>query len=96
MNKLIILVILIAIGVAIYLIIEFKVKKWKCTEGKCEKVIGGDFSSLEKCKELCKIKQEYTSRKKHDQRLIRKARRDERKERKKVRWASNLVQFEQD
>lgn len=82
MNKLIILSILISIGIAIYLIIEFKVKKWKCTEGTCEKVIGGDFASLEKCRKMCKIRQDYNSRA-HNHK-------------KKVKWATDLIQYEPD
>jgi hypothetical protein len=53
------LAILLAIGITIYLIIEYGVKKWKCNEGHCEKVIGGDFSSLEKCRNSCAMKQSY-------------------------------------
>lgn len=74
MKKVIIgLAIFICIAIATYLIVEFKVKKWKCTEGKCERVIGGDFSSLDKCKNMCKIKKEKLT--KTD------------KPKKKVRWA---------
>jgi hypothetical protein len=36
-----------------YLIIQFVVKKWKCVGKTCEKVIGGDFDSLESCQQTC-------------------------------------------
>jgi hypothetical protein len=48
-----VLTVLLVAGLVIYLIIEHGVKKWKCNEGHCEKVIGGDFSSLEKCRNRC-------------------------------------------
>ena len=45
---------LLVLVVSIYLIIEFAVKKWKCTEGQCEKVLGGTYSSRSKCQTSCK------------------------------------------
>lgn len=38
-------------GVIIILLIQFVFKKWKCNNGTCEKVLGGDYSSLKDCKE---------------------------------------------
>lgn len=48
-----IIVVLAIVSVVCWLIIEHGVKKWSCNEGQCEKVIGGDFSSLEKCRNSC-------------------------------------------
>ena len=44
--------------VAIIIILCFVTKesnscKWSCNEGQCEKIIDGDFTSLEKCKKHC-------------------------------------------
>ena len=58
-NVLTVLAVLFSVGIIIYLIIEHGVKKWKCNEGHCEKVIGGDFSSLEKCRNRCANRQNY-------------------------------------
>jgi hypothetical protein len=33
----------------IFLLIEYVFKKWKCNEGKCEKVILGDYSTIKEC-----------------------------------------------
>ena len=38
-------------GVTSVLLIQFVFKKWKCNKGTCEKVLGGDYSSLRQCKE---------------------------------------------
>jgi hypothetical protein len=94
MNKaLIILAVCIAIGVTVYLVIEFKVKKWKCTEGKCEKVIGGDYSSLEKCKNQCKVKQKYHVDHSQRRRLISDRRARAYGSGKKVTFSPDLVEY---
>ena len=36
-------------GVVALVLIEYVFKKWKCKEGKCEKVFGGDYSTLKEC-----------------------------------------------
>ena len=97
MNKsLIILAILVVLGVSTYLIIEFKVKKWKCTEGKCEKVIGGDYASLDKCRNGCKVKkQEYHTDKNQHRRLL-ADRRARATGKKNVSWAPRLVDYEKE
>lgn len=46
-------VLLVGIGVLLY-----KGRKWRCTEGKCELVIGGDCDSKDKCLTKCKAVQE--------------------------------------
>lgn len=46
-------VLLVGIGIALY-----KGRKWRCTEGKCELVIGGDCDSKDKCLTKCKSIQE--------------------------------------
>ena len=28
-------------------------KKWKCTENRCEKVFGGDYDNLSQCQNVC-------------------------------------------
>ena len=88
---LIIIFILIVVGVIVYLVIEYGLKKWRCVEGRCEKVIGGDFSSLEKCRTQCSVAQQ---RYKTDQerRLLTKRRERIGKKRKKVSF-SDLVQI---
>jgi hypothetical protein len=57
-QNIIIIIIIIPISIIIIcLLYIFKVKKWKCIEGKCELVLGGDYSSIEKCqKSGCVIK----------------------------------------
>lgn len=87
MKILFIISILIALTVITYLVIEFKVKKWKCTEGKCEKVIGGDFSSLEKCRKMCQVKQNYYTDSKR--RLLK----NRRERAKSVHWDPQLVNY---
>lgn len=37
------------IGAVALLLIEYVFKKWKCKEGKCEKVFGGDYSTMKEC-----------------------------------------------
>ena len=53
----IILIIVLIIFIIVLSVILFK-KKWKCIEGKCELVIGGDCDSKEKCLSKCKAIQE--------------------------------------
>ena len=36
-------------GAVALILIEYVFKKWKCKEGKCEKVFGGDYSTLKEC-----------------------------------------------
>lgn len=95
MNKILLWIIGITVilGIGAYLLIEFKFKKWRCREGKCEKVLGGDFSSLDKCKESCKAKQTYDND--HNRRIKqqRRLRAYEEKKKKKVTWSPNLVDF---
>lgn len=55
------IVVLIAVGIGIYLIVEYKVKKWSCVEGKCEKILRGQHSSLEQCQQQCSVKQPFKS-----------------------------------
>ena len=54
--------VLIAVGIGIYLVVEYKVKKWSCVEGKCEKILNGDHSSLEKCQQQCALKKQPFTR----------------------------------
>lgn len=82
------IVIILSMSLAIYLIIEYGVKKWKCVEGTCEKVIGGDFSSLEKCKSQC---QRYKST--HHRRMITGRRERAHEKKKQVNWSPELVQY---
>lgn len=35
-----------------------KSKKWSCVEGTCERIIGGDYESLQDCQQSCKIKKQ--------------------------------------
>jgi len=45
---------ILVIGVLIFtFIMEFGMKKWKCVDKKCIKVLGGDYSSKDKCEEVC-------------------------------------------
>ena len=88
MKGLVILAIFLAIGVTAYLIVEFKLKKWKCSEKGCEKVMGGDFASLEKCKQQCAVKQSYKST---HQRKLEEGRRG--RQQKKVNWNPDLVEY---
>tara|TARA_B110000908_G_C10137659_1_gene395241 strand:+ start:265 stop:714 length:450 start_codon:yes stop_codon:yes gene_type:complete len=46
---------LVAIGVTILLLIEFVFKKWKCKDGKCKRVFGGDYSTLKDCNNKCDL-----------------------------------------
>jgi len=85
MKTLVILAIFLAIGVTAYLVVEFKIKKWKCNERGCERVFGGDFSSREQCQQQCKTKQPYHSD--HKRRL------EEKRRGKKVTFASNLAEY---
>lgn len=39
----------VVIGSIALLLIEYVFKKWKCKEGKCEKVFGGDYSTVKEC-----------------------------------------------
>ena len=59
---LIIIIILILIGAG-FLTIYFRNKniKWSCIENKCEKQIGGDHTTREKCLEFCGKKEETLS-----------------------------------
>ena len=41
------------IGISTLFLVEYKFKRWRCNEGQCEKVIGGDFSSLLECQNTC-------------------------------------------
>lgn len=50
----VIIVILLITFIIILSILLFK-KKWKCIEGKCELVIGGDCDTKDKCLAKCKI-----------------------------------------
>lgn len=44
----------LVIGVLIFtFIMEFAMKKWKCVNKKCIKVLGGDYSSKDKCEDTC-------------------------------------------
>ena len=90
---LIALAILVVLGVITYLVIEFKVKKWKCKEGKCEKVIGGDYSSLEKCKQQCKVSQKYADDR--TRRLLqgRRGRAKGRTSQRRVSFSPDLVEY---
>jgi hypothetical protein len=49
-----ILIFLLLTGITFILLFEFVLKKWKCTEGSCEKVIGGDYSNKKDCEKSCK------------------------------------------
>ncbi len=44
---------LILISLIIYIIVVNFFQKWKCKEGGCEKVFGGDYSSKEECEDNC-------------------------------------------
>lgn len=56
----IVLIIAIVLIFATVIILLFR-KGWKCTEGHCEQVIlGGEYSSKEKCKEVCEKKPQKT------------------------------------
>jgi hypothetical protein len=44
---------LLIVGVVIILLLEYIFKKWKCIDGNCEKVIGGDYSDYNKCNAKC-------------------------------------------
>lgn len=37
------------VGALVLILIEYVFKKWKCTDGKCERVLGGDYSHLKDC-----------------------------------------------
>lgn len=88
MNKILITIaILVAIGVAVYIIVEYKIKKWSCVEGTCERVLNGEHSSLEKCQQQC-TRQSFT-RKHHKLEEIKK----DRREKKKVTFSPNLVSY---
>jgi hypothetical protein len=39
----------VVIGSIALILIEYVFKKWKCKEGKCEKVFGGDYSTIKEC-----------------------------------------------
>ena len=49
-----IFVFLLLLGIIVALLIEFVFKKYKCKEGSCERVIGGDFRKKEDCENKCK------------------------------------------
>lgn len=44
---------LLSIVVFGYIIFEYVLKKWKCVEGTCEKIIGGDYSHKSDCQKKC-------------------------------------------
>ena len=37
--------------------VNYKLKKWQCTEGKCEKVFGGIYNSFQDCNAKCPEKE---------------------------------------
>lgn len=64
------ILILIAVGIGIYLVVEYKVKKWTCVEGNCTKIINGDHSSLEKCQQQCSMKKQSFTRPKEREKRV--------------------------
>ena len=50
-----ILAIILIVGIIAFVIYQNK-KKWKCTEKSCERVIGGDYDTREKCLQKCSEK----------------------------------------
>jgi hypothetical protein len=51
-------IIYVLVGILLTVIIYFifttcRGKRWHCHEGKCEKVIGGEFSSYDSCLDNC-------------------------------------------
>lgn len=91
MNSLIIIAILLVLGVGLYLYIEYQAKGWHCTEGTCEKVMGGEYKSLSDCKNACSANTYSDSR---ERRLL-----ESRRERatssneKRVNWDPNLEYY---
>lgn len=85
------LIIIICLGIGAYLLVEFKLKKWKCREGKCEKVFGGDYSTKEECANKCSMKQDYKSDK--DRRLIESRRERVKRPKKSVSWKDKLTEY---
>ena len=47
------IIVILSITIAIYFVVEFKIKKWSCVEGKCERVLGGDYTSANECEQKC-------------------------------------------
>ena len=43
-----------------------KSKKWSCVEGTCERIIGGDYESLQDCQQSCKIKKKEKKEEKEE------------------------------
>ena len=39
----------------IYISIEYIFRKWKCNDGKCQKMFGGDYSSENECIKKCTL-----------------------------------------
>ena len=55
MNTVLIVLTTISVfSLILFMIVEYGLKKWKCTEGQCEKMLGGDYSSKEECENHCK------------------------------------------
>ena len=45
--------VVIALSLISYTVVKYRNKHWKCIEGKCEKVIIGDYNSIGECQSSC-------------------------------------------
>lgn len=66
-NGILIFCTILVIGILIFtFIMEFAMKKWKCVDNNCIKVLGGDYSYKDKCEDTCKSNTESDSEKNHE------------------------------